>query len=63
MKAAKAALKGYKLYGYDASSDMVNLDKGGKVFKGTWNPFTYLESTMNILLDAPDYAAMMRECI
>ena len=48
------------MYGYDATSDTIDLHKAGKTFNEFWNPFTYLETMISVGLDSPDYAAAMR---
>lgn len=60
LEAARAALKGYKLYGYDPSSDSSDVQRAGQVFHGKWNPFKYLETALNLTLSGFDYSAAMR---
>jgi hypothetical protein len=59
-KAAKAAIEGYSLYGYDPAADSKFLNTPANVFKGKWNPATYLHKALSISLGAFDYASYMR---
>ena len=60
IRAAKAAWKGYNLYGYNAEREGKYLTTSSSTFKNDWNPFKYLEKVLNVSLRGLDYAAYMR---
>lgn len=60
LKATKAAWKGYNLYGFEADKDVKHLTTSSNTFKANWNPFKWMEKTLNVTLRGFDYAAYMR---